>query len=221
MDLSENPLADLVERQSIKPKQKLSLADQCSYFATLKLGVSPAVVAEATGLTLQTVCNLRDAGEYRYGQLRYPKVANEYARLGHGEFIHRYINASIRDAIDAAVTRVNARERNPLNSRGYNPAANRMVGRHEWVHTSTGKHVIFRIELHHERGGYFWRDLKPYHEAPEVPSDQQGSHPGCQLHGDPERGPEEGPSALGFSRSNDCAKFVKRRFNPAKLEDWA
>ena len=220
MEISINPLADLLERQNTKPKHKLSIEDQCSFFATMKLGISPVVVAECTGLSLPTVCHLRQAGEYRSGQLRYPAVAREYAQLGHENFIHRYLTAPIRERIAVAIDSVNRRERASLNAKGYNPAANRYAGRHAWPETSSGFHVIFRIELYPDGGGYFWRNLKPRYEEPEVLADRVNYDLACQINGDPSRGPERGPDARGFPTSEACWKHVKSLYNP-KVEAGA
>jgi hypothetical protein len=220
MEISINPLADLLERQNVKPKHKLSIEDQCSYFATMKLGISPVVVAEATGLSLPTICHLRSAGSYRSGQLRYPAVAREYAQLGHENFIHRYLTAPIRERIAVALDSVNRRERGQVNAKGFNPAANRYLGRHVWPETSSGYHIVFRIELHPDGGGYFWRNLKPRYEAPEVLADRVDYDPACQLLGDLARGPERGPEAKGFATSQACWKHVKNLFNP-KVEAGA
>ena len=215
MEISINPLADLLERQNVKPTRKLSISDQCGYFATMKLGISPVVVAEATGLALSTICHLRSAGENRSGQLRYPSVAREYAQLGHEIFVHRYLTAPIRERIAVAVDRVNRRERASVNSKGFNPAANRYLGRHVWPETSSGYHVIFRIELHPDGCGYFWRNLKPRYELPEVLADRVSYDLACQLNGDPSRGPENAACRQGLS---DVAGVLEARQGPLQSD---
>lgn len=217
--MTPNPLADILERQTTKTGRKLSFDAQCSWFICLRLGVAPIVIARASGLALPTVCYLRMAGEHRSGQLRYPKVAHEYAALGHEAFVHKYLTPLIREQVEVAVEQVRQAESarafdETLNDQGYSPRATRYCGRHEWPATSIGMHAIFRIELCPGRGGYMWRNLKPFYDQPEIAADQISYHPATQLAGDPSRGPEYGLEAKGFATSEACYRHLKKLFDP-------
>lgn len=219
----ENPLADILEKQTSTFHRRLPFEEQCAWHIALKLGVNPRAVALAAQIALPTVSYLREAGSFRSGQLRYPKVAREYQALGHEAFVHKYLTAPIREQIAAAVHTVERNRRNPdMLPSGYNPRATGMLGRVEWTEaqSSTGRHTVFRIELHPNLGGYFWRDLKPFYEKPEIPYDRVPYEPACHLVGDPSRGPERGPNAKGFPTSKACFKHVKGQFNP-KVEAGA
>ena len=101
-----------------------------------------------------------------------------------------------------------------MNEKGYNPRANRYLGRSEWRETSIGMHAVFRIELHPDGAGYFWRNLKPFYDQPEIEPDKVGFHPACHLWGDPSRGPERGPGAKGFPTSELAYRHCKQAFDP-------
>jgi hypothetical protein len=211
----ENPFAEQLKDLPFRNTSHLTFEEQCAFFAALRLSVPPLAVAQAAKLNRVTISHLNRAGSFLGGQIRYPKVAREYEILGHENFIHKYLTPPIRDRLAVAIDAYKRRERNPdLNANGFNPLANRYCGRHEWLETSLGLHSIFRIELIPDRRGYLWRNLKPFQGLEEIVGDQVSYDPAAQLNGDPSRGPERGPSALGFATSKDCYSFVKRRFNP-------
>jgi hypothetical protein len=211
----ENPLAEMLKGLHSGKHRKLSFEEQCAFHIALKLGVPPLAVASAAGVSPIAVSHLARAGSYLGGEIRYRAVAREYETLGHENFIHRYLTPPIRERLAQAIDAYKRRKRNPdRNPKGFNPLANRYCGRHEWRETSLGLHSIFQIELVPDRQGYLWRNLKPFQGLAEIAGDQVSYDPAAQLNGDPSRGPERGPSALGFATSKDCFSHIKRRFNP-------
>lgn len=211
----ENPLADMLEGLAIPDYGKLSFEEQCAYYIALlpyKLTTTgettrfpPAAVAQAAGVSQSTISLLSDAGQVRGGQLRYPRVAAEYAKLGHETFVHKYLTPIIRERLRVALDDWKRRKRNPdVNEHGYNPRANRYVGRHEWPKTSIDLQAIFYIDLAHDRGGYLWFNLKPRQDLPEIPLNQaigQGD-PAC--------------SNRGFATSEDAYRWVKAYLSPKR-----
>lgn len=211
----ENPLASLIDSLNSTMRKSLSFEEQCAFYIALKLGVRPPAVEIASGLSRHAISQLSRAGSFLGGQIRYPKVVREYEKLGHENFIHRYLTPLIRDRLAVAVDEYQRRERNPdLNAKGYNPLASKYCGRYEWRETSLGLHVVFQIELIPDRAGFLWRNLKPFQGLPEIPADQISYDPACQLNGNPERGPERGPDAKGFPTSKACFAHIKRLFDP-------
>lgn len=211
----ENPLADLVESLESAMRKSLSFEEQCAFYIALKLGVKPPAIEIASGLSRHAISQLSRAGSFLGGQIRYPKVVREYETLGHENFIHKYLTPPIRERLAQAVDAYQRRERNPdLNAKGFNPLANKYLGRHEWLETSLGLHVVFFIELVPDRAGYLWRNLKPFQGLPEIVGDAISYDPAAQLNGDPSRGPERGADAKGFPTSKACFEFIKRLFNP-------
>ena len=211
----ENPFAEALASLNRPDYGKLSFEEKCAYYAALMLKVPPAAVAKVAGVNQSTISLLSGAGQVRGGQLRYPKIAREYDSLGHEAFVHRYLNPLIRDRLMVAIDQIKVAERNPdVNEKGYSPRANRYLGRHDWPETSIGLHAIFRIELHPDGGGYFWRNLKPFYDQAEIEPDKVGFHPACHLWGDPSRGPEHGPGAKGFATSELAYRHCKQTFDP-------
>ena len=231
----ENQFTEWLQVLGRQNYRKLSFEDQCAYYAALILHldpanpvspekrrpIPPAAIASVAGVSSATISLLAGAGQVRGGQLRYPKVANEYRALGHDAFIHKYLTAPIRDRLAVALNQSDHAERNvDINEHGYNPRANRYVGRVEWTEaqSSIGLHSIVRIELHPNRGGYFWRNLKPDPYFPEVHYDAVPFNLACQINGDPSRGPERGSEAKGFPTSEACFRHVKRERNPSAAQ---
>jgi hypothetical protein len=213
--MDTNPLADILKLQTTRAHRKLSFEEQCGWYIALRLEIAPAVVSEASGLSVPTMSYLRMAGQLRSGQVRYPLVAREFEALGEEAFTKKYLTPLIRERLMGAIAVVNARKRDPdLNPQGYNPRASRYLGRHDWPETSIGMHAVFRIELHPELKGYFWRNLKPFQLELEVPEDQVNSNPACVIRGDPDR--EAG--RWGFATSEACYRAVKRRMNPTPAQ---
>jgi hypothetical protein len=216
----ENPFAEALADLGWPNHGRLPFEDQCAYYAALKCDVPPVAVANVSGLSQSVVSLLKAAGTPRGGQLRYPKVASEYAAMGHDSFVHKYLTPLIRERLMVEIANLKLAEREkadgePLNEHGYSPRADSYCRRVEWKQTSIGKHAVFRIELHPGRGGYFWRDLKPYYDRPEIPADQVNFK--TELVGDPARGPERGPEAKGFRTSRACYIHVKNNVFDPKL----
>ncbi len=190
----ENPFADMLVGSKIPDYSRLSFEEQCAFYVALlpyKVSTSneyqrfpPAAVAAAAGVSQSTISLLSDAGKLRGGQVRYPKVAREYQTLGHEAFVHKYLTPIIRERLAAALEDWKARKRNPdINAKGYNPRADSACGRHDRPETSIDLPAVFYIQLMPDRGGYFWRNLKPRHDLPEVPvsqADCNGPYPTSQ-----------------------------------------
>jgi hypothetical protein len=210
----ENPFAEMLKNSKIPDYGRLSFDEQCAYYVALlpyKVSTSneyvrfpPSVVASAAGVSQSTISLLSDAGKVRGGQLRYPKVAAEYAKLGHDAFVHKYLTPIIRERLAVALEAWKRRKRNPdLNDKGFNPRANRYVGRHDRLETSIDLPAHFYItEPIPDRGGYFWRNLKPRHDLPEIPVSQ------APLEGDPAR------NGQGFATSQDAFRAALARLDP-------
>lgn len=205
----ENPFAKKLEALNRPNYGKLTFEEQCGYYACLMLDVPPAVVAAVAGISQATTSLLGGAGEVRGGQLRYPKVGRALADLGKDAFVHKYLTPIIRERIDQALDAYHRRARHPdVNDRGYNPRANRYCTRHEWPETSLGLPAVFVIDLAHERGGYFWFNLKPRHDLAEIPLNQ------AVARGDPERERDPNGHEQGFATSEACFRWVKNYLNP-------
>lgn len=209
----ENPLADILENSNIPDYSRLSFEEQCAYYIALRpyqassggqtKRFPPAAVAAAAGVSQSTISLLGDAGKVRGGQIRYPKVAAEYAKLGHDAFVHRYLTPIIRERLAVAYDDWTRRKRNPdINSEGWNPRADRYCGRHEIPETSIGLHAIFWIQAVPDLHGYAWRNLKPRYDLPEIPVSE------APLQGDPTRG------GKGYATSQDCFRAAKHRLDP-------
>ena len=205
----ENPFAQKLAALNRPNYGKLTFEEQCGYYACLMLDVPPAAVAVAAGISQATTSLLGGAGEVRGGQLRYPKVGRELATLGREAFVHKYLTPIIRERIDQAIDAYRRSKRNPdINERGFNPRANRYCGRHDWPKTSIGLPAHFFIDLLHERGGYFWFNLKPQNHYPEIPLNM------AKPQGNPERERDANGHEQGFATSEDCYRWVQNYLNP-------
>jgi hypothetical protein len=199
----ENPLAEMLKDLDTPNYGRLSFEEQCAYYVALMLKTPPAAVAAAAGVSQSTVSLLADAGLVRGGQVRYPRVANEYSKLGHDAFALKYLTAPIRDRLQVAYAAWKERKRNPdLNPQGFNPRADRYCRRYDWPETSIGLPAHFVIHLAPDHGGYVWRNLKPRHDLAEISLNE------ARVEGDPAR------SNRGFATSEDCFRFVRNRLNP-------
>ena len=212
----ENPFAEKLEGLDTPNHGKLSFEEQCGYYAGLMLTRarpgSPdrpwtplpcAVVAHAAGVGSATISHLLAAGHVRSGVLRYPRVAAEYAKLGHEAFVHRYLTPIIRERIDQAIDAFKRKKRNPdVNERGWNPRANGYCRRFDWPQTSIGLPAHFIIQAVPDLHGYAWRNLKPRHDLPELRIDE------APLQGDPTR------NGQGYATSEDCFRWVKKYLDP-------
>ena len=205
----ENPFAKALENLDIPNYGRLSFEEQCGFHAALMLDVPPTAVATAAGVGSATISHLAAAGQVRSGQLRYPRVARELANLGREAFVHKYLTPIIRERLDQAIDAFKRKKRNPdINERGFNPRANRYCRRHDWPETTIGLPAHFVIELLHERGGYFWFNLKPQNHYPEIPLNM------AKPQGNPERERDANGHEQGFATSEDCFRWVKNYLNP-------
>jgi hypothetical protein len=196
----ENPFADILQTQITDQRRKLPFPEACAFHVALKEGVSQPVVARASGLTQGAISHLARAGERLAGQIRYPKVAQEYAKLGREAFIHKYVTAPIRERLRVADIAVRNQPRNSLERAGVNPRANKDRGRHTIRDSSGGPDV--EIEIQFDRGqrpGWKWAEYDPTH-----PGQLTG-----QWRGDPAN--EE----RGFKSSAAAKAFCQCRYGPS------
>ena len=98
----DNPFSETVSKYVEDRKGKLSFEELCGYYAAMLCEVKDREIEVASGLSQPTVSNLRHAGEYRSGQLRYVRIAKEYALLGREAFIAKYATPSIRERVRLA-----------------------------------------------------------------------------------------------------------------------
>jgi hypothetical protein len=126
----ENPFAGHLKNKLPSGKNHLSFEELCGYYGALMCGVENEAVALAADLAQPTVAYLRVAGEFRGGQLRYPKVAREYQTLGHDAFVHKYITPAIKDRCLAARHNIERGLARPRQSNFAKRRASGLVGRH-------------------------------------------------------------------------------------------
>ena len=209
----ENPLAEMLADCDTPNYGRLSFEEQCAFYIALQpftvfttgeiKQFPPSAVAAAAGVSQSTISLLADAGKLRGGQIRYPRVAAEFAKLGETAFTQKYLTAPIRDRLAVAYQQWKIRKQNPdANAHGFNPRANRYCGRFEWPETSIGLHAIFLIQLTPDQGGYCWRNLKPRQDLPEIPASE------APLQGDPDR------YNRGFATSEACFRWVRNYLWP-------
>lgn len=158
-----SPFDGILKKQNCSPQTRLSFPDLCGYYAALRDGVSPAVVARASGLAKITVTYLRHAGEHYGGQLRYPRIAREYESWGHEAFVNHYATPVLVEKLAAAETKP------PPPRIGFNARADKRAGSFTFLDKRTGKQGGFtiRLELDSERPGWGWKD----HAGPIDPQD--------------------------------------------------
>ena len=125
----ENPIQDLVESQITITGPRMPFFDQCGWFAALACGVHNRAVAVASGLAPPTVAFLKQAGQHYGGQTRYPKVAAEYAALGHDAFVHRCLAPKIRDRLAVAIRQIELKQLEPKTKDAIRPSAKAYQGR--------------------------------------------------------------------------------------------
>ena len=95
---NKNPFTDVLKDYILTgtaAKKHLTFEEQCGYYGALLSGVPYLVVAAAAGIAGPTASYLARAGSRVSGQIRYPKVAAEFAALGKAAFIHRYVTPTI------------------------------------------------------------------------------------------------------------------------------
>ena len=203
-----NPFADIVENQIADSNVRISFDEMCSFYAALKLGVRPRVVAIASGLALSTISHLRAAGFRAGGQMRYPKVGREYRSLGHDAFIHKYATPIIRERLAVAADQFKRKQIEPKTPGAISIRAKRRAGRHDWPETSIGLHAVFLIVWSNDPPGWFWRNLKPRQDLPEIEYWDSAAVSQTPLLGDPNR------DNRGFATSEDCYRHVKNYLDP-------
>jgi hypothetical protein len=103
---SQNPFADVLKNYipHAASKNHMTFAEQCGYYGALMLGVPMPAVAAAAGIANPTASYLKRAGASVSGQMRYPKVAEEYRSLGHETFIQKYLTPAIHARCVAALS---------------------------------------------------------------------------------------------------------------------
>jgi len=138
---------------------RLPFDEMCAFYAALCEGVKPSVVSRASGLRPATMASLRAAGTWHAGQMRYPKVAAEYRSLGREAFIHKYVNAAIRDRLRVAADQVKRSKFAALDVGRANPRASRFAGAHTLKDPLGGPSQTFTIEFDRgEKPGWAWRE---------------------------------------------------------------
>ena len=191
----ESPFADILKTQLTFNPRKLSHEDACGFYAALHDGVAQPIVAKASGLSQGAISHLKAAGEHRGGQLRYPKVAEEYARLGREAFIHKYVSAIIRDRIRVAHDQIVNHRATMTERAGVNPRANKDRGRQVIKDPQGAPDTPIEIKFDYRlKPGWKWR----------------GGETGDAWRGDPRA--EES----GFAMSSDARAFCQLRFGPSE-----
>ena len=164
----ENPIQDLVESQITITGPRMPFFDQCGWFAALACGVHNRAVAVASGLAPPTVAFLKQAGQHYGGQTRYPKVAAEYAALGHDAFVHRYLTPKIRDRLAVAINQIRRKQLEPKTQDAIRPNAKAYQGRREITALDGSK---WAVQIRFTPDGWFWAwalepgrgEIKPEH----------------------------------------------------------
>jgi hypothetical protein len=198
----ENPFHDIVATQITQYSSRLPFEQQCAFYAALMEGVAHAVVAKASGLSVQTIGSLRAAGTHFAGQMRYPRVAAEWRRLGRDEFVRRYVTAEIHDRLRVANADVRAAKFKPR--QGFNPRAYRYRGPHTIKDQLTGEETRIQIDLEKNppRPGWKWKNLESSNYDPFR----------AEWRGDPRR------QEYGFASSGEAYAFCRLRFAPTAEE---
>lgn len=205
----ENPFADIVENQIERHATRLPFDEMCAFYSALCEGVIPAVVARASGLKPQTMASLRAAGTWHAGQMRYPKVAEEYRSLGREAFIHKYVTASIRDRLRIAADQVKRKKLEPPPAGASNPRANGYAGRQAIKDPLGGPPITVTIEFDRQtpgKPGWTWREYAGW------PEPKPGFDGAPVLRGDPRH------QERRFASSRDCLDFCRLRFCPTEAE---
>jgi hypothetical protein len=159
-------------------------------------------VSKVAKISSSVATYLKAAGQRRGLQIRYPKVAREYDRLGHEAFVHRYLTPRLRqDLIEAIAEKKRQHDAKRLKDQGIPANVMRYCKRYDWKKTELGMHAIFRIERHAD--GFWWRNLKPYQSDPEIPPEDWNQ---IKLRGDDDDKP--------FANPLDCFRYLKALYKP-------
>jgi hypothetical protein len=200
LSMNQNPIADIVD--TIISSQRISripFEELCGFYAALQWGAPLAVVIRASGLDRSTVTHLRNAGNYRSGQFRYPRVAREFATLGKTEFSTKYLTAPIKDRLRVAKAQVDAKAAEPRSTR-INLNADAYAAKQTLKDPLGGPDQLVEIVADRgDRPGWTWRDLTPYSET-------------AELRGDPR------DHERRFATSKAALAFCKLRFTPTKAQ---
>jgi hypothetical protein len=150
----ENPLEKLFLNSEHPKKGKMTFSDACAFYAALQpyrvsstgelRKLPPAAVAQAAGVSQPAISNLAAAGNIVGGQTRYPKVALEYATLGHDAFVHKYLTPIIQEKLTVALDAYNRKKRDPLKGK-LNIRAASYEGRRELKPRSTYNPMTWTI----------------------------------------------------------------------------
>jgi hypothetical protein len=191
-----SPFNHILNKQTKQHQTRLPFAELCGFYAALRDGVSPAVVARASGLDVTTAGALRRAGSFHSGQLRYPKVAREFQALGEEAFIHKYVTRALINRLDDAAHGLAAPAR-PFT--GVNERANRYEGTHTQIDKRDGRGVTFKIGFDRNpcQPGWLWSDFEQ----------------SWTWRGDPREKLDERGQERRFATSTEAWKFYQlRRF---------
>lgn len=183
---------------------RLPFGELCAFYAALVDGVPPRIVSVATGLAITSVGSLKAAGTFHAGQIRYPKIAAEFRRLGREPFIHRYVTAEIHDRIRVAGDQVKRARLEPKPFAGVNPRASKFAG----VHTlKDPRGADVKIEIAFARSpdspGWKWRRLGPFSQYDDIRDAWRG---------DPRH------QERAFAKSKDAYDFCRLRFLPTEAQ---
>lgn len=155
-----NPFSEALEDYPRTSSNHMSFEDACGYYGALVSGVQPAAISLAANVAQPTVSYLARAGEYVGGQIRYPRVAREYALLGHDAFIEKYVTPVLREHCVAAMRDLAAGVARPKTSTRVQPRRSGLIGRHILKSRSDFAPTAHAIEiLEPTPEGYFYLAL--------------------------------------------------------------
>ena len=149
-----NPFAEALKNHIPSTANHMTFEEQCGYYGALKSGVPRIVVAAAANIATPTVTYLARAGELVGGQIRYRKVATEYADLGHEPFIHKYVTPALRDRCLAALANYENGTLPERQQRAVRRSANGLVGIHKLKPRNEWQDESARIEIAQKPEGY-------------------------------------------------------------------
>jgi hypothetical protein len=171
----QSAIAELVAGQAQHLGRKLSFPQKCAAFYALNMGVKPAYVTKAFGVTPGTTSNLKragrapspDHGNYQGGfRPRYPEIAREFERLGAEAFRNRYYTDDVHTQLmrikyEAEETGDNRTPQGP----------NRNADRFSWDKIGAFQcgNSWWRVDWTYGPGGPGWRstDCLPNGQQPE------------------------------------------------------
>ena len=149
-----NPFADMLKNHIPATANHMTFEEQCGYYGALKSGVPRLAVASAANVATVTVTYLARAGERVGGQIRYRKVASEYADLGHEAFIHKYVTPALRDRCMTAFANYENGVLPERHQRHARRSANSFVGLHKLNPRNEWQIETARVEIAQTPEGY-------------------------------------------------------------------